>query len=146
MQSPTTRRIRNSPKYRKRSGNHFVTHRTPSPPLSDSVSSSVTRSVSQSTAYVPVLLLEPTLNWLRYMGGKRPTKAERKANRANLLELSRLVSAASESTPSKHAMIFCRATRHDEMCNVIKASQCKHQVTFKIYIAQSVVACSPDLL
>jgi hypothetical protein len=53
---------------------------------------------------VPVLLLEPTLSWLRYVGGKRPTKAERKANLANLLELSRLVSAASESTPSNHEL------------------------------------------
>jgi hypothetical protein len=30
-----------------------------------------------------------------------------------------------------------------EMCNVNKASQCEHPVTFKIDIAHSVVACSP---
>jgi hypothetical protein len=37
-----------------------------------------------------------------------------------------------------------RATRDYEMCNVDNAPQCEHQVTFKLDIAQSVVACSPD--
>ena len=46
-------------------------------------------------------------------------------------------------------VVFCkpildRGTRDYGMCDVNKASQCEHQATFKIVIAHSVVACSPD--
>jgi hypothetical protein len=41
----------------------------------------------------------------------------------------------------KRGRVSDMATRNYEMCNVTKASQCEHQVTFKLDLAHSVVAC-----